>query len=481
MKRLLSSHRGSITLIVIVFAGIFAAVLTALAGYMLSQSRVEDATRVRAEAFSVAEAGLEYYRWHLAHFPTDLQNGTGHAGPYAVVIPDPEGGTAGTASLSISANMSCNQITSINITSTGTAADDASQPQTLVARYARPSVADYSYIVNDSVWAGPDRIINGPYHTNGGIRMDGTTNAPVTSSLASWTCTSSFGCDGVGSDPPENSTEPGVFGAGSNSNLWSYPTPQLDFAGIAADFSSLKTTAQASGIYLPRYSSGASTSANYHRGYHLIFNANGTLTVKRVSVATPLTETPLNSSDPTTDYALIGTESSYNTYTIPANCGTIFVEDNTWVEGTIPAQVTLVVANVTTVGVVPDVFLKNNIVYAATDGTDGLALISEHDILITPDAPMNLNLNGVFIAQGGAFGRNLYACPSSYEPRGTLTILGSTISDIRTGTQWTYGCGATNAGYLTRIDAFDRTLAGNPPPFTPTTSNDYQFVSWQQQ
>jgi len=294
--------RGSIVLLVIVFGGIFLAVLTALSSYVLTQNRIEDATRVRTEAFSVAEAGLEYYRWHLAHFPQDLQNGTGSAGPYAVSIPDPSGGTAGTATLTIAANIACGQTTSIDLTSVGTAADDASQPQTLVARYARPSVAAYSYIVNDSVWAGADRIINGPYHSNGGLRMDGTANAPVSSSLSSWTCTSNFGCY-------YNKTVPGVFGSGTNQSLWSYPTPQVDFAGIAANFQSLKTTAQASGIYLPRYSSGRSSSRASHRGYHLIFNSNGTVTVKRVSSVYRLYSYPVNNSDSQSDYSLIRNES----------------------------------------------------------------------------------------------------------------------------------------------------------------------------
>lgn len=464
---------GSTTLLVLVFSGVFLAVLAALSSFVLVQNRAENTARVKAEAFSVAEAGLEYYRWHLTHFPNDLQNGTGAPGPYAVAIPDPSGGTAGTATLAIAANTSCNLTTSIDITSVGTADDDASQPQTLIARYARPSVAAYSYIVNSSVWAGADRVINGPYHSNGGVRMDGAANAPVTSSVSTWLCTSSFGCN-------PNATKPGVFGAGTNQDLWDYPTPQLDFAGIAADFSSLKTTAQGSGIYLQRYSSGSSNSAAYHKGYHLIFNANNTVTVKRVTSATRLSVTPINSSDSSYDYALIGNETSYNTYTIPAACGLIFVEDNTWLEGTVPAKVAVVVANVTTQGVVPDAFLKGNIVYGSADGSDGLTVISQHNILITPDSPQNMTLNGIFVAQGGAFGRNLYSCSaSSYEPRTTLTILGSTISNKRTGTRWTCGNGYS-AGYQTRIDSFDRTQVNNPPPFTPTTSSDYRFVDWQQ-
>lgn len=304
--------------------------------------------------------------------------------------------------------------------------------------------------------------------------MDGTANAPVTSSLSSWQCTSSFGCS-------PSSTQNGVFGAGPNQTLWSFPEPQVDFAGIAADFTTLKSVASSSGLYLPRYSSGNSNGAAYWRGYHLIFNANGTVTVRRVTSTTQLNNTPVNSTDLTTDRQIIQNETAYSTYTIPANCGLIFVEDNVWVEGTVPTKVTLVAANITTTGVAPNAYLKNNITYGASDGTDGLTLIAENNILITPDSPQTMTLNGVFIAQGGAFGRNLYSCPGTYEPRTSLTILGTTVSNKRTGTKWVNGCGGSDAGYQTRVDAFDRKLATDPPPFTPTVSSDYEFVDWREE
>ena len=475
---------GSVMILVLVFGAIFLTVLGALSGFVLAQSHVQDLTREQSEAFTVAEAGLEYYRWFLSHFPGNATDGTGHAGPYSTTYADPEGGTAGTYKLSIVGNTSCGVVQSIDVTSVGTPSDAPNVSQTLIARFAQPSVATYSYVVNSSVWAGADRVINGPYHSNGGVRMDGTTNAPVSSSLSTWDCTTSYGCS------PEQTAAPGVVGSSANKSLWAYPTPQVDFAGIAADFSSLKTTASASGIYLARYS----TTANPNRGYHLIFNSNGTVTIKKVSAVTALTNVqPIDASANTiTDETLIGTESTYETLTLPSTCGLIFVEDNTWVEGTIPAKVTLVVANVTNQGVTPTVVLHGNITYAATNGTDGLTLIGEGDVLIAPDSPQNMTLNGTFIAQSGAFGRNyyynvphgggVYGCNGTYEPRGTLTILGTTVSNLRTGTAWVNGCSAgSNAGYQTRVDAFDRQNSTNPPPFTPVTSSQWQFVNWQQQ
>ncbi len=463
-------------LLAIVFGAVFLSVFGGLAFYTLSENRLQSHNASSAQAFTIAEAGLEYYRWFLAHYPNDLQNGTGHAGPYTATYEDPETGTAGTYTLSISGNTACGQTTSVDIESTGTPSDGSSVSRTLRARYARPSVGTYSYIINDSVWAGSDRTILGPYHSNGGIRMDGTANSPVTSSLSTWDCTSSYGCS------PAQHTAPGVTGTGPNQSLWSYPTPQVDFGAIAADFGSLKTLAQSSGIYYPRYSSGTNTnSSTYWRGYHLIFNANGTVTVRRVSNETNLGVTPVNPSDDTDDWALIAAEAAYETRTLPADCGLIYVEDNVWIEGTIPAKVTVVAANIVNAGVAPNAYLKNNLLYSAYDGTKGLTLIAEHDVLVAPDAPDTLTLNGIFIAQDGAFGMNAYDSCTYADKTGTLTILGTTVSNKRTGTKWTAYCGGNAKGYQDRVDSYDRRIATNPPPFTPNVSTDYQFVDWREE
>lgn len=468
-------------LLALVFGAIFVTVLGALSGYVLTQNKAQTNATAAARATAIAEAGIEYYRWFLAHYPNDLRNGTGQPGPYIISYPDPEGGEAGTIELGVTGNTSCGTVTSIDIKSTGTPAGAGAISKTLHARYAQPTVARFSYVLNDSVWAGADRVILGPYHSNGGIRMDGTSNAPVTSSLSTWLCTSAFGCS-------PNQTKAGVWGAGSTQSLWSYPVPQVDFGAISADFASLKAKAIASGRYLPRYSNTNNTnSASYWHGYHLIFNANGTVSVYRVSSTGVLPSTHINAGDDALpDRTLIQNETFYTTLTLPSDCGLIFVEDNVWVEGTIDGKVTLIAANVTNTGIEPNAMLRGNLVYETTDGTDGLTLIAENNVLITPDSPQTMTLNGVFVAQGGAFGRNLYECPSSYEPRTKLTILGTTVSNLRTGTKWENGCysfwtGYTDGGYQTRIDSFDRKLSTDPPPFTPQISSDFEFVEWREE
>lgn len=472
-------------LLAIVFGAVFLTVLGALTGFVLTENKVQSNATATARATAIAEAGLEYYRWFLAHYPNDLQNGTGLPGPYSIPYSDPEGGQTGTIELAIDANSSCGTVTSVDISSTGRPSENTAVSRTLTARYARPTVARFSYVLNDSVWAGADRIIKGPYHSNGGVRMDGTSNSIVTSSLSTWLCTSSFGCS-------PDQTKAGVWGAGTTQSLWEYPVPQVDFGAIAADFATLKTKAQSSGRYLLRNSQTNNTNAaSYWHGYHLVFNANGTITVSRVTATSALASTHINASDDALpDRTLITNETFYSTLTLPADCGLIFVEDHVWLEGTITDKVTVVAANVTNTGIEPNVMLSDNLRYAATDGSDGLTVIAENNVLITPDSPTNMTLNGIFVAQNGAFGRNYYPrsssdarCNTTYEPRGTLTILGTTVSNLRTGTKWTgVDCGANDeAGYSTRIDAYDRNLSTDPPPFTPLTSADYEFVDWREE
>ncbi|HVW82339.1 MAG TPA: hypothetical protein VHC68_00060 [Candidatus Paceibacterota bacterium] len=461
--------RGSITLLVLVFGAVFFVVLSALSGYVLAENRAEDQLRQKSEAFAIAEAGIEYYRWLLAHFPGDTAGGTFS---YA----DPEGGAAGSYTLAVAADTACGVTTALTVRSTGAPAEAPGIASTIVATYAQPSIADYSYILDTNAWFTSTTY--GPLHTNGGLRMDGDPNAPVSSSLSTWDCGPSNGCS------PEQRRAPGVVGDGSNQSLWEYPTPQVDFAGIAADFAALKSTAQSSGLYFGRVSTGSDT----HLGYHLIFNADGTVTVKQVTSVSALSAVPVDGSSGgrfVNDYSLINKEKTLGTYAVPSSCGLIFVEDNAWIEGTVNGKVTLVAADVADTVVDANIVVPDNLAYTATDGSDGLTAIAQNNFLIGPATPDSLTMDGIFVAQGGAFGRNLYDCRySGYDDKHTLSILGSIVSALRPGTEWVYGdsyCRSGSiSGYEDRTTSFDRANAADPPPFTPVTSTQYEFTDWRQ-
>lgn len=471
------TSRAHFVLLVLVFSAVFMTLITTLSGFIFVQKKVQLAEVNKQKAQNLAEAGLEYYRWHLAHYPDDLEDGTGQPGPYVHAVTDPEGGVVGTYTLEIGGTVACNELTDITITSTGASANDTTYKRKLVARYAKPSVADYSTITNSNVWVGSDRVISGPYHSNGGIRMDGTHNATVSSGVSTWSCTSSFGCS-------PTSNQNGVFGAGSPSSLWQFPSPQVDFNGITVDLTQLKTHAVAAGTYIP-------PSGGY--GYRVIFNANGTADIRRVVGTTQVWGYSLE-NDWQQERTVMSNVQAQTLYTISQSCPVIFVEDNVWVEGTVSGKVVLAAANLITAGAERSAIINNNITYASASG-NGLTLIGERDVLIGLQVPDTMTINGVFIAQNGKFGRNHYCqndcsstsgnqgLPGSLDPyvlRNTLTTNGTVVSNGRVGTKWTSN-GTFVSGFSQRYDNFDRNLSANPPPFTPVTSDDYEFIIWQDQ
>lgn len=462
--------RGVTVLLVIGFMGVFALILGTISSYVLVQGKYGRALYAREVALHVAEAGLEYYRWFLVHNPSIMVAGAGLVSPYTYTVNDPEGGQMGDAEVTASAILQCGAVQWVDLVSEGRAEADPGYPRTLAARYMRPSVAEYSYLLNGNVWAGADRTIRGPYHSNGGIRMDATHNSDVTSSVATWNCTSSYGCN------PTQSNAPGVVGNGSNPALWKNQEPSIDFAGIAVDFTDLRTKAQTQGgIYY-----GPASGAVNERGYHLVFNSAGTVTIYRVS-STNQEESYSSQYGNTIEPSIITNQVLLGTFAIPSSCSLMFFEDRVWVEGTVNGKVTIIAATPGS-GTTPDAYLNNNIYYAAYDGTDGLTVVAERNVLIPLVVPNVMEIHGIFIAQSGHYGRDhFYASQvasqyDQYITRSSLTTVGTVVSNGRTGTAWTDGTGFQN-----RYDYYDQQLAFSPPPFTPTASTDYQFNLWREE
>jgi hypothetical protein len=471
------SSRGYMVMLVLVFGAVFVTILFGLTGFVLVQQKATEEKEDGYMAFHIAEAGLEYYRWFLAHHPDDTTDGTGEEGPYEHIYTDPEGGEMGMFSLDIQGNTSCGEITSIDIYSTGWVSDNTDLIKTVYGRYTRPSVAEYAYILNDNVWAGSDRQIYGPYHSNLGIRMDGTNHSVVTSGVETWTCTESFGCD-------TSQTVDGIFGDGSGSDLWVFPEETVDFNGMVLDIAHMKDRAQhGGGLYFPKVSNWRN-----REGYHIIFRENGTLDVYEVTSTARVYSDPVGKATGD-NYEDIVSRSYVGNYALPDSCGLIFVEDNLWLEGTVSGKTTIVAGNIIDTNVEPNVYLIDDITYAEDDGSDGLTVVGEGSVLVVYQVPYDMELSGAFIAQTGSFGRNHYT--GSYGKRGTLTMNGSIVSNGRVGTQWTVSsciwilwwkiCTSDWSGFANRINHYDRQLADDPPPFTPYMDDEYRFVEWRQE
>lgn len=451
--------------------GIFAIIVGTISSFVLTQGTYGRALYAREVALHVAEAGLEYYRWFLAHNPSIMDDGTGLVSPHTYAVDDPEGGSMGDATITASASLQCGAVQWVDLVSKGVADANPVYPRTLSARYMQPSAAEYSYLLNGNVWAGASRTIRGPYHSNGGIRMDAEHNSDVTSAQTTWTCDAGSGCP---------STQNGVFGAGSNPALWTSPASSVNFDTIDINLFDLEERAETQGgiHYGP-----ASGSVN-NRGYHLIFNEGGTVTIYRVT-STDGFWSYSSQYNWTVEYSEIDNETLLGTFAVPSDCALMFFEDRVWIEGTVDAKVTVVAATPNDSGTSPDAYLNDNIYYSDYDGTDGLTVIAERNVLIPLVVPNDMEIHGIFIASDGHYGRDYFTTsgsrqvPSQYDQyvtRNQLTTVGTVVSNGRTGTAWTDG-----SGFQTRNDYYDQQLAFSPPPFTPIASPNFNFSLWREE
>lgn len=472
-----NSIKGYLLILVLVFGSIFFLITSSFFGYIVSQGQVINQKVELQRAVDIAEAGLNYYKWYLAHYPNDTTNGTGAPGPYTHVYSDPEGAAIGEFSIDVASSTYCGDVASIEVASSGFTYSDPSIVRTIKARYARPSVAEYAYIINSNVWAGPDRTIIGPYHSNGGIRMDGTNFSTVTSGQSDWFCNSSFGCSPAGNRVGVFTTTPNA-----NAGLFTFPSAPINFTGLSIDLALMQDRAQnRGGIYLPP--SGAF-------GYQVTFNSNGTISVRRVTGTTlywgSTTETGWNQ-----ERNVIENTTNYGTFVIPSSCPLIFVQDKVWLQGVVNQKVTIAAADVASGVNNPSIILRDNITYTSAT-TSGLLAIAEQDVLIGVDVPNNMSLNGIFVAQNGRYGRNFYCAncnaggnnrglPNALDPyvlRNSLTMNGTIVSNGRVGTQWISG-GVPTSGFLNRFNSYDRNLVASPPPLVPKTSDVYVVTDWK--
>ena len=101
------------------------------------------------------------------------------------------------------------------------------------------------------------------------------------------------------------------------------------------------------------------------RGYHLIFNSNGTVTVKQVFQTTEVWGYSQQGGVYAyrKEYNIIptGGETTLGTYAIPSSCSVIYTEDRTWIEGVVKGKGTVAAETPSDTGSAPDNILSNNI------------------------------------------------------------------------------------------------------------------------
>ncbi|HKX72512.1 MAG TPA: hypothetical protein VJM32_00680 [Candidatus Saccharimonadales bacterium] len=472
------------------------------------------------KAFNIAEAGINYYLWHLSHNPTDYKDGQSTPatqdpqlgyGPYVHNYIDDNAKTQGTYTLWIKPQGGGSTV--VKIRAIGQVAN-TNIKRTIDAQIGAPSFASYAVVSDTALWFGNTESANGPIHSNQGVRMDGASNSDVTSTNATYVPPSNLGGDG--------SSKPGVWCHASitspvncntrNKSDWRYPVTSIDFNVVSSSLCTMKKVAFLSDAstasiaaqsnacsqtpndrtdaYLPQRSSSGSFTTN--RGYMIELNPTGTYNLWQVN----------GENDRNTPYTSALTRVSVaNNIAIPAS-GVIFVEDNVWVRSnpTFHGRVTIAAGRLASSSQNTEVTIIDDLLYTAKDGSDAIGLVAENSVTISPYAPpasgaFNFEVNAAMIAQSGPVNypsryRSVNTCTRGWvNGNQTFTFYGSVAT--RQSWTWTWfmggSCGdaafsATNgyiSGILNNTTQYDYNLLYNPPPSWPVTST-YNVLSWRE-
>ncbi len=194
---------------------------------------------------------------------------------------------------------------------------------------------------------------------------------------------------------------------------------------------------------------------------------NGDICVAPVTTSGPNTQC----KDKTTGQKCYCTcsHSSFS-YSIP-NDGIIYVDNNVWLEGTLPlstVRTSIIAGNGT-------MYLGNNdIRYSTMNGSNILGIIGKQNVEIIKNSQSTLQIDGAFLAQNGRVGRSDYGM-SDYKSK--ITVNGAISTKQRYGFSWTNG--GDNWGYDERNLNFDNNLLYFPPPYFPT-GTEYSIDLWEE-
>ncbi|HVS58657.1 MAG TPA: hypothetical protein VHD60_02880 [Candidatus Saccharimonadales bacterium] len=523
-KRSSLAHNDEGFMVPAMISFIIAAAILAVAvlGVILNNFFVVGHNVKSQQAFNIAEAGVDYYVWHLSHNGTDYQDGQGSPatqdpnlgyGPYTHDYVDANGDTTGTYTLWIKPQGIGSTI--VTVTSIGKV-NGSDATRTVQAKVGATSFASYAVLSDSELWFGNTESADGPVHSNIGVHMDGANNDVVSSSNSTYVPSTQYGGDGstengVWCDP--TITSPVNCNTRSKAN-WQYPTTTVDFNQISGSLCSLKkiafsedsSTSSLAGqsnacSQLPTMRTAAyvperSSSANVSRGYLINLNNDGTYDLYTVN----------NEKDTKTDYSsalsptLVASGISF-----PTN-GVIFVEDNVWVRSnpTFKGRLTIASGRLAT-SVATNINIAGNVAYSTKDGSDVLGLVAEGSVEIAPYAApstgdFTLEIDAAMLAEtGNVQYRPVYnfswfgSCTRGWVgDNQQLDFYGSVATRQNWTWSWEYsgrgGCGDAVydsssgyyiSGFKNNTTHYDYNLLYAPPPGFPVTGG-YTTLSWRE-
>ena len=452
---------------ILIFATIIIIMTTVLIYTTINEKKHFEATQEKFSGRQIAEAGVNYYLWHLAHNKDDYTDGTGHAGPYVHDFKNTRAEVVGTYSLEILPPATGQNFVTVN--STGKLSGSSEQ-KVISAEIGIPTFARYGLLSTADIWFGPNETSYGAVHSNIGVRHEGEAwDGIITASNQTYYCTSaSCGAQGW---------HPGVWcddaGCAKLHGGYSFPVPAIDFNKITSDLAQMKIDAQSGGLYFAPSNS---------KGYHIVLNQTNFQLYK-------VTKTRCDQQHNTCNVGTqmgtekvaddIQTESLLGTYNFPAN-GIVFTEDNLWIQGTINnAQLTFAAARFPDTSTTnASIIVNNNLLYTNYDGTDKIGLIAQKFVTLPKASPNNLEIDAAMVSQHGMVEWHNYP-QTTYQK---IKVHGAIATNG--GLVWSWIAGGSTpvvvtSGYRETITEYDDYLTFGPPPSFPTTGA-YTILSWEE-
>lgn len=482
-----------------------------------------DKTNKQQQALNIAEAGINYYLWHMSHDANDYKDGNKTSNP----TPDPKLGYGpythdyydtlaqknGSYTLWVKPNSDGSTV--VNVRSIGKAVNGSIR--TIDAKIGAASFASYGLVSDVEFWFGSNETANGPVFSNQGIHMDGLNTDTVESANSRYAPGVNYGGNG-------STLKDGVWCSTSvttpncatrDKTNWLYPRPTIDFNQVTTALCTMKKVAFAndnstaafatatdacnlapaarSAAYVPRLG----TSFSNRKGYYIELNGDKTYDLYKVS----------SEDDTQPDTASALTKTPVQTGILVPPSGVIFVEDNVWVKTNTPyaGRVTIAAGRLGKDTNSADVTIVGPILYSKKNGQDAIGLVSEQNITIAPYAiprtgAFTFEIDAATLAQSGSV-----SYPSTYKVGASCTIGWVSPSQqfvyygsVATRQNWTwnwsyspsrpYGC--TDAvydsvsrsyvsGIMNTTTSYDRNLYYAPPPSYPITGG-YDVLSWRE-
>jgi Tfp pilus assembly protein PilX len=473
------------------------------------------------KAFNISEAGLNYYLWHLSHNATDFKDGKttpatpdpnlGY-GPYVHDYIDDNAVKQGTFTLWIKPQGSGSTVATVR--SIGQVKGSGAK-RTTEAKIGAASFASYGLVADTALWFGNTEASDGPVHSNQGIRMDGSSNADVTSANSTYVPPSTLGGDG-NSHPGvwcSNTVTSPVNCATRSKTDWHYPVTSVDFNQVSGSLCTMKKAAFAdnsataslatqtnactqtpttrTSAYVPQSATNGSFSAT--KGYLIELNSNSTYNLYKVTAET----------DTAATYATALTKTSVATNIALPPSGVIFVEDNVWVRTnpTFSGRVNIGAGRLASSTYSANVNIADDVLYGTKNGSDSIGLVAQNSVILEPYAPpatgsFTFEVDAASLAEAGSvtypsvYQSNSNKCSRGWVNDNQKFVYYGSIASRQTWT-WTWqrdnSCAdavlKSGTGYISGIlnntTQYDYNLMYAPPPSYPITGG-YNILSWRE-